>query len=79
MLAALSARTQDKKPTPNVRLSPGDCSWDAPASTTGRGRRSMKTRTAKDAAAYKTYNRGKAIDLTEWFGFDQIIVTIAVD
>jgi len=67
--AATAAAQTSAKPTPNVRLSPGDCSWQATTSTSGRGRPAMKYRTDKDAKEYKVYNGGKAIDLTEWFKY----------
>ena len=69
LFSVAATAAQDQKPTPNVRLSPADCSWEAPVSSSGRGRRAMKTRTPRDTRSYKAYNRGRAIDLTEWFRF----------
>lgn len=70
MLTVLAAAGQQKpQPTPHVHLTPGDCSWEAPPSTSGKGRRAMKVRTDKDGKTYRAYNGGKAIDLTEWFKF----------
>jgi hypothetical protein len=70
LFSAVSAAAQvNTAPTPNVRLSPADCSWEVPASTNGRGRRAMKMRTPADTKTYKNYNDGKALDLTQWFTF----------
>lgn len=67
---AMTGLSQVKpQPTPNIRLTPGDCSWEAPRSTSGRGRRAMKIRTESDGKLYRAYNGGKAIDLAEWFAF----------
>lgn len=67
------------------QLPPDDCSWPATNETprpsptplpngqmppAGPGSRlAVKTRTAKDGAGYINYNKGKAIDLAEWFKF----------
>ncbi|MEO6654687.1 MAG: hypothetical protein ABIO36_01250, partial [Pyrinomonadaceae bacterium] len=70
VLLTITAVAQPKaQATSNVLLAPGDCSWEATPSTTGRGRGPMKTRTAEDGKNYQAYNRGKAIDLAEWFKF----------
>jgi len=66
--SAAVAQTQPQ-PTPHERLSPGNCSWAARTDGSGRGRRAMKFRNAKDGKTYKMYNNGKAITIPAWFEF----------
>ena len=60
-----------RTPDTNIPLSPDDCSWQSPSGTPTRAgsRKALKLRTVEDGKNYTKYNRGKPINIDEWFKF----------
>ena len=68
LFASVPAIAQGPILTPNVSRSPYDCA-ETPPPTNPRSRRLMKVRGPELAKTYTAYNKGKAIDLAEWFRY----------